>query len=399
MAGSEDDIPPPPPPSQTPTKQTPHTISTIKLRILKKGEYDIWAMKMEHYLAHTTIISVELIKEKWSLIKEDAEYILSISLKASLLQTQKGYIRHDRFQKSSESTKINGAGVSTKMQIQILGLYLLPGLNFLNHKEPTKWTVSVFDDLYNNLRVFEFEFISGLRHRVGQVPINAARKVNTVKPIVNNARPKAGFHKSVSPFRKSFNRTTALRTNFSKQKVNTTEVNAVRLSTKRFTEQRIVDSRCSRHLTETSLPLLNIEDFNGALCFWSSKRTQHLQSLSVPRYGDKKEQGFFSTLTLNPYSFAYGFYIGPTSARSLNQKTYAGYHDDFSKVELEVFFLRTKDETRGILKDFIRQIENQLNQKVKSIRCDNGTEFKNRDFIKFYGSKGIKREYSNARTP
>ncbi|GJS37675.1 retrovirus-related pol polyprotein from transposon TNT 1-94, partial [Tanacetum coccineum] len=64
-----------------------------------------------------------------------------------------------------------------------------------------------------------------------------------------------------------------------------------------------------------------------------------------------------------------------------------------------VFFLRTKDETSGILKDFIRQIENQLNQKVKTIRCDNGTEFKNRDIIEFCGSKGIKREYSNARTP
>ncbi|GJU00553.1 putative ribonuclease H-like domain-containing protein [Tanacetum coccineum] len=64
-----------------------------------------------------------------------------------------------------------------------------------------------------------------------------------------------------------------------------------------------------------------------------------------------------------------------------------------------VFFLRTKDETSGILKDFIRQIENQLNQKVKTIRCDNGTEFKNKDVIEFCGSKGIKREYSNARTP
>ncbi|GKF74529.1 putative ribonuclease H-like domain-containing protein [Tanacetum coccineum] len=64
-----------------------------------------------------------------------------------------------------------------------------------------------------------------------------------------------------------------------------------------------------------------------------------------------------------------------------------------------VFFLRTKDETSGILKDFIRQIENQLNQKVKTIRCDNGTKFKNRDFIEFCGSKGIKREYINARTP
>ncbi|GJW69023.1 ribonuclease H-like domain-containing protein [Tanacetum coccineum] len=64
-----------------------------------------------------------------------------------------------------------------------------------------------------------------------------------------------------------------------------------------------------------------------------------------------------------------------------------------------VFFLRTKDETSGILKDFIRQIENQLNQKVKTIRCDNGTKFKNKDVIEFCGSKGIKKEYSNARTP
>ncbi|GKF45791.1 hypothetical protein Tco_0135593, partial [Tanacetum coccineum] len=55
LAGSEDEIPPPPPPppSQTPTQQTPHTISTMKLPILKKGEYDIWAMKIEHYLTHT----------------------------------------------------------------------------------------------------------------------------------------------------------------------------------------------------------------------------------------------------------------------------------------------------------------------------------------------------------
>ncbi|GJS81041.1 retrovirus-related pol polyprotein from transposon TNT 1-94 [Tanacetum coccineum] len=91
--------------------------------------------------------------------------------------------------------------------------------------------------------------------------------------------------------------------------------------------------------------------------------------------------------------------FGPTSVRSLNHKTYClVITDDFSRFSW-VFFLRTKDETSGILKDFIRQIENQLNQKVKTIRCDNGTEFKNRDFIELCGSKGIKREYSNARTP
>ncbi|GJS23721.1 hypothetical protein Tco_0452353 [Tanacetum coccineum] len=61
MAGSEDDISPPPP-SQTPTQQTPHTVSTIKLPILNKGEYDIWAMKMEHYLAYTDYPIWEVIQ-------------------------------------------------------------------------------------------------------------------------------------------------------------------------------------------------------------------------------------------------------------------------------------------------------------------------------------------------
>ncbi|GJV89780.1 putative ribonuclease H-like domain-containing protein [Tanacetum coccineum] len=43
--------------------------------------------------------------------------------------------------------------------------------------------------------------------------------------------------------------------------------------------------------------------------------------------------------------------------------------------------------------------ENQLNHKVKIIRCDNGTEFKNYEMNQFCGIKGIKREFSIARTP
>ncbi|GJS16619.1 putative ribonuclease H-like domain-containing protein [Tanacetum coccineum] len=65
MSGTQGENPPPPPPQetqQTPTQQTPHTVSTIKLPILKKGEYDIWAMKMEHYLAHTDYPIWEVIQ-------------------------------------------------------------------------------------------------------------------------------------------------------------------------------------------------------------------------------------------------------------------------------------------------------------------------------------------------
>ncbi|GJT96557.1 ribonuclease H-like domain-containing protein [Tanacetum coccineum] len=62
MARSNDENPPPPPP-QTSTQQAPHTVSTIKLHILKRGEYDIWAMKMEHYLSHTDYPIWEVIQK------------------------------------------------------------------------------------------------------------------------------------------------------------------------------------------------------------------------------------------------------------------------------------------------------------------------------------------------
>ncbi|GJV40187.1 ribonuclease H-like domain-containing protein [Tanacetum coccineum] len=61
--------------------------------------------------------------------------------------------------------------------------------------------------------------------------------------------------------------------------------------------------------------------------------------------------------------------------------------------------LLTKDETSEILKNFIKEIENLVDKKVKIIRSDNGTEFKNHVMDEFCREKGIKREYSVARTP
>ncbi|GJV76893.1 putative ribonuclease H-like domain-containing protein [Tanacetum coccineum] len=91
--------------------------------------------------------------------------------------------------------------------------------------------------------------------------------------------------------------------------------------------------------------------------------------------------------------------FGPTSIRSIDHKYYClVITDDYSRF-CWVFFLETKDETYPILKDFISLVENQLNKKVKAIRCDNGTEFKNAKLIELCGEKGIKRDYSNARTP
>ncbi|GJY41517.1 hypothetical protein Tco_0428787 [Tanacetum coccineum] len=138
--------------------------------------------------------------------------------------------------------------------------------------------------LVNTARASGTNTVNTARHNVNRqaVPTNAANIVNTVKPIVNNARPKSDFHKSVSPFRKSLNRTTALRTNFSYQKVNTVEVNAVSaVGGKRETAVKpsaalqnkgIVDSGCSRHMTGNKAYLAEYQDFNGGpVAFGGSK--------------------------------------------------------------------------------------------------------------------------------
>nr|GEU85596.1 ribonuclease H-like domain-containing protein [Tanacetum cinerariifolium] len=57
----------------------------------------------------------------------------------------------------------------------------------------------------------------------------------------------------------------------------------------------------------------------------------------------------------------------------------------------------TKDETSEIFKTFITGIENLIDLKVKVIRCDNETEFKNRVMNQFCEMN--KREFSDARTP
>nr|GEX59871.1 putative ribonuclease H-like domain-containing protein [Tanacetum cinerariifolium] len=90
--------------------------------------------------------------------------------------------------------------------------------------------------------------------------------------------------------------------------------------------------------------------------------------------------------------------FGPTFVKSLNKNSYClVVIDDYSRFSW--VFLDTKDETSTILKTFITGIENQINHKVKIIKSDNRTEFKNHDLNQFCGMKGIKREFSISRTP
>ncbi|GJT90060.1 putative ribonuclease H-like domain-containing protein [Tanacetum coccineum] len=100
-----------------------------------------------------------------------------------------------------------------------------------------------------------------------------------------------------------------------------------------------------------------------------------------------------------PFHLLHMDLFGPTFVKSIVKKIYClVVIDDFSRFTW-VLFLATKDETSGILKSFITGIENLVDHKVKVIRCDNGTEFKNKEMNQFCEMKGILRQYSVARTP
>nr|GEV96259.1 putative ribonuclease H-like domain-containing protein [Tanacetum cinerariifolium] len=87
-----------------------------------------------------------------------------------------------------------------------------------------------------------------------------------------------------------------------------------------------------------------------------------------------------------------------TKTSIMKKMYYLVVTDDYSRFSW-VFFLANKDETSRILKAFITGIGNLIDHKVKIIRCDNGTKFKNKEMNQFCEIKGIRREFSVARTP
>ncbi|GKF10840.1 hypothetical protein Tco_0048766, partial [Tanacetum coccineum] len=102
----------------------------------------------------------------------------------------------------------------------------------VNHKNqfvPTAVLTRTGKIPVNTARASGTNTVSTARHNFKSQAVltNAAMKISTDKPFVNRVKPKIVFHKTHSPFRRPFNNTTTLRTNFSKQKVNTAEVNAV----------------------------------------------------------------------------------------------------------------------------------------------------------------------------
>ncbi|GJS62921.1 putative ribonuclease H-like domain-containing protein [Tanacetum coccineum] len=279
--------------------------------------------------------------------------------------------------------------------------------------------------------------------------VSVARPINTAapKPFVNVAKTRPNsFQKSHLLSRRPFNQQTALKNRNLNEKVNTAKVISVNTAKgNRVTsvvgkqginavkslacwvwrpkikgdpqdalkDTGIFDSGCSRHMTENKSyliinnmmeDLLHLQAVLKEMCDRKNSvlftETECLILSPDFKLPDESLTCLFAKAT-NDESKLWHRRLGHINFKTMNKLVKGNLvrvvTDDYSRFSW-VFFLAKKDETSGILKDFIIGIENQLNHNVKIIRCDNRTEFKNYDMNQFCRIKGIKREFSNART-
>nr|GEV22028.1 putative ribonuclease H-like domain-containing protein [Tanacetum cinerariifolium] len=231
----------------------------------------------------------------------------------------------------------------------------------------------------------EIEFLT--RSRL--VSLNTARPVSTAvtQSTVKSTWPiKHVVNKAHSPIRRPINqRIETKNSNFNK-KVNTVKAHKVNVvqGNKGTAEKAsanwvwkpicVIDSGCSRHMTGNISFLSEFKEIDrGYVAFRGNPK------------GDTE-----CVVLSSDYKLPDEDHVLLRVPRENNM-----YNVDLKNV---VPSGATKDETSAIFKTFITGIENQINHKVKIIRCDNGTEFKNHDLNQFCGMKGIKREFSVSKT-
>jgi transposase InsO family protein len=103
--------------------------------------------------------------------------------------------------------------------------------------------------------------------------------------------------------------------------------------------------------------------------------------------------------TSRPLELLHMDLFGPVAYLNIRGSKYGlDIVDDFSRFTW-VLFLQDKSETQGTLKHFLRRARNEFEIKVKKIRSDNGSEFKNLQVEEFLEEEGIKHEFFAPYTP
>ncbi|GKA24999.1 retrovirus-related pol polyprotein from transposon TNT 1-94 [Tanacetum coccineum] len=89
----------------------------------------------------------------------------------------------------------------------------------------------------------------------------------------------------------------------------------------------------------------------------------------------------------------------PVSRMSINHEKYTlVIVDEYSRYTW-VHFLRKKSQAADVIISFIKMLENQNDVKVKQIKTDNRTEFRNSELEIFCDEKGISQNFSSPYTP
>jgi transposase InsO family protein len=105
------------------------------------------------------------------------------------------------------------------------------------------------------------------------------------------------------------------------------------------------------------------------------------------------------TTTDRPLELLHMDLFGPIAYISIGgSKYYLVIVDDHSRFTW-VFFLQEKSQTQDTLKGFLRRAQNEFGLRIKKIRSDNGTEFKNSQIECFLEDEGINHEFSSPYTP
>ncbi|GJT05717.1 putative ribonuclease H-like domain-containing protein [Tanacetum coccineum] len=263
--------------------------------------------------------------------------------------------------------------------------------------------------------------LRALLMKSGLVSVNTARQVNRVntvkdknvnvarpKAVVNSAKPKAAVN-AIKGNNVNAVKASACWVWKPKTKVldHVSKHNSASITLKKFDygnlqvdlqNQGVIDSGCSRHMTGNMSYLTDYEEIDGGyVAFGGNPKGGKITSKGKQHRASSKSKTE-NSISLPLHLFHMDLF-GPTFVKILMKKMYClVVTDDYSRFTW-VFFLATKDETSGILKSFITGIENLVDHKVKVIRCDNETEFKNREMNQFCEKNGILRQYSIARTP
>jgi len=103
--------------------------------------------------------------------------------------------------------------------------------------------------------------------------------------------------------------------------------------------------------------------------------------------------------TLKPFELLHIDLFGPVAYISIGGNKYSFFIvDDYSRFTW-VFFLHDKSVVQETFKKFAKRAQNEFETKIKKVRSDNGTKFKNTNIEEYLDEEGIGHEFSVPYTP